>query len=298
LNQRLANSCTNARNGLSHSFTTISAKSEVEIELRTLARPLARRSPSADHSVATLEYPSHHGKESRQNLIDSCVCTVAYSCQNLDNPSIFEPQNLAQIRNLIEQHVSIHAWSPLKSFRRIIVSFYDIDSAKIIKQTVDNEVIFDCRVRVYFGAQTEISPTQQHLKAPDAGRLFFISPPPSPPHGWEMRNEDPPNKMVHADDLAVALAKLHARPINPMSPAMDDDAVMSGTTRKNRSRSATLVYHPEDYGSNPTLPAISVEDTSETEEIPSPEQASPMEGVQRSAPILHTSRPPVELMEH
>jgi hypothetical protein len=202
---------------------------------------------------------------------------------------------------LIEQHVTIHAWSPLKSFRRIVVSFYDIPSAKLIKQTIDNEVIFDCRVRVYFGAQTDISPTQQHLKAPAAAKMFFISPPPSPPHGWAMRNEEPPNKDVHADDLALALAKLHARPVNPISQDLDREIVAasaSASAPKSRSRSTTLVYHPEQHGSNPALPAISVEDTSETEELASPEEASPMEGVQSSAPILHTSRPPVELMEH
>jgi hypothetical protein len=63
---------------------------------------------------------------------------------------------------------------------------------------------------------------------------------------------------------------------------------------RQRSGSTTLVYHPEHHGSNPALPAISVEDTSDTE---SPETSSPMEGVE-SGPILHTARPPVELMEH
>jgi len=228
---------------------------------------------------------------------------------NLDHPAIFQAPNLQTIRDIISEHGSIHSFSPLKSMRRIIVVFNDIPSAQLIKQKIDNEVIFDCRVRVYFGAHTDLSPTQQHLKAPDAGKLFFISPPPSPPHGWEMKNEEPPNKEVHAEDLAVALANLHAKPSYPVSPEMEGDieamnaspASATATSGwKPRSRSHTLVYHPVHRGSNPLLPAISVEDTTtaDAEKTASPADLSPMEDIRRSGPILHTTRPPVELMEH
>jgi hypothetical protein len=47
---------------------------------------------------------------------------------------------------------------------------------------------------------------------PVVGQLDVrLSPPPSPPHGWVMRNEDPPNKEVHASDLAHALSMLRRR---------------------------------------------------------------------------------------
>lgn len=51
----------------------------------------------------------------------------------------------------------------------------------------------------------------KYLERPDAGRLFFISPPPSPPVGWEAREEGCPNKDVHATDLADALGKLSGK---------------------------------------------------------------------------------------
>lgn len=109
--------------------------------------------------------------------------------------------------------------------------------------------------------------------------------------GWEMRDEEPPNKEVHAEDLAVALSRLHARP-GP-DDAMNEDA--SGTAirpRVNRQRSGTgtVVYDPQDHGHSPDLPAIAVEDTSA-----SPGEISPMEGVEKK--FIHTARPPVELME-
>jgi hypothetical protein len=184
-----------------------------------------------------------------------------------------------------------------------VVSFFDVESAKLIKQTLDDEVIFSCRIRVYFGTETKISPTDQHLQAPKSDKLFFISPPPSPPHGWAMRNEEPPNKEVIAEDLANALAKLHARgnyaPVTPDLEFEREDPAAAGESNRQRSGSTTIVYHPEDHGDSLALPAISVEDTTEEDDIvDSPVALSPMEGVQRTAPILHTARPPVELMEH
>jgi len=183
--------------------------------------------------------------------------------------------------------------------RRIIASFYSVEDATLIRKTLDGETIFDCRVRIYFGAETKISADEdQHLKAPMADKQFFISPPPSPPHGWEMRNEGPPNKDVHAEDLAIALARLHARDQHYQSApseGMDIEPESSTSGPRLRSRSSTLVYHPDQHGDSPALPAISVEDTSESDHEA---ESSPMQDVIRSAPILHTSRPPVELMEH
>lgn len=108
-----------------------------------------------------------------------------------------------------------------------------------------------------------------------------------------MRNEEPPNKEVHAEDLAQALSKLHAR------PGADDELYKDARgnveeerrpIRRSRSGTTTVVYHPDEHGGSPNLPAIAVEDTSED-----PEPMSPMEV--DSKPILHTARPPVELME-
>lgn len=140
------------------------------------------------------------------------------------------------------------------------------------------------RVKVYFGHQTSIEPKDEHLNLPDAGKLFFISPPPSPPHGWEVKLEDAPNKQVHAEDLAEALAKLHHRPRTdiPASPISDSE------DGAGRARSGSLVlYNPSDHGHSPHLPAISVED-----------MTGDISPIIVEKPILaHTSRPPVELMD-
>ena len=159
------------------------------------------------------------------------------------------------------------------------------------------------RVRIYFGEPTPIEPVDQHLHLPESGKLFFISPPPSPPFGWEMRNEGPPNKEVHAEDLASALAKLHARPRNNVSSSVStrsdnvaEDGGQKGkhTVNRERSGSSTVVYHPEDHGDSPLLPAVVVEDTTG-----SPGPISPVDQREDvgSKIMVHTARPPVELME-
>lgn len=143
-------------------------------------------------------------------------------------------------------------------------------------------------MRVYFGEPTpiEVSEKERHLQAPRAAKQFFISPPPSPPHGWESKEEDPPNKEVHAEDLVVALEKLSRKddlsPVSPMSP---------GTKSRDRSSSTTILYQPEQHGGSPGLPAIAVEDLTG-----SPDSWSEDEGEDVQKPMIHTSRPPVELM--
>jgi hypothetical protein len=205
---------------------------------------------------------------------------------NLKEPEIFRPDNLQAIRELINASAPIHVWAPLKSFRRIIVSFMDEDSAVRIRKILDGEEIMGVAVKVYFGQPTPIEPRDEHLHLPDAGKLFFISPPPSPPHGWEVKLEGAPNKQVHADDLAEALAKLNNRAqANIQAQAT---SVQRKGTRHARSGSTTI-YNPEEHGLSPDLPAIEVEDMSGDSDI------SPIE--QQRSTFTHTSRPPVELMQ-
>ncbi|EGX93050.1 calcineurin binding protein, putative [Cordyceps militaris CM01] len=211
---------------------------------------------------------------------------------NLDNVDIFRADKLQSIRDLINRTATIHAFAPLKSFRRILVSFYDVESAVSIRRIWDGEAIMGQRVRIYFGHPTSIQTKPDHLALPDAGKLFFISPPPSPPHGWEVRLEDAPNKMVHADDLAEALARLGAGSgaISSRGSSMDSPVtpVDGAAIGRRRSRSSTLIYHPDAHGSGFGLPAVFVEDMTDEPEEMSPLEAKPIQA--------HTSRPPVELM--
>lgn len=208
---------------------------------------------------------------------------------NLQSLEIFASANLESIQRAINEHAAIHAFCPLKSFRRIVVSFYTVDDAIAIRKVLDGETVLGNDIRVYFGSETKINLEDQHLRAPKSDKLFFISPPPSPPMGWEMRNEEPPNKDAHAEDLAAALARLQARPAADAALRENEGETVGQSVIRQRSGSATIVYDPQHHGYSPALPAIAVEDTGED-----PGDVSPMEGVEKK--FVHTSRPPVELM--
>jgi hypothetical protein len=211
---------------------------------------------------------------------------------NLQSKDIFRPDNLQEIRDLMSKTAPIHSWAPLKSFSRIIVSFFDQEAAIKVRQVWDGEAILGHHCKIYFGKDTPIEAQEHvHLELPDAGKLFFISPPPSPPHGWEMRLEDAPNKMVHAEDLADALAKLRhqaaAVDVSPL-PVSPSHSNTSGM----RSRSSTLIFQPQvEKGNSPDLPCVMVDDMTDEPDVLS---MSPL--AMEPKPILaHTMRPPVEL---
>ncbi|KAF6221375.1 hypothetical protein HO133_002230 [Letharia lupina] len=232
---------------------------------------------------------------------------------NLNSLATFLPQNLQHIHTLLSTPTPLNSFSPLRSFRRIIVSYPTVEAAIEIRQLLDGSPLSENdRVRIYFGEPTPIlgdGGEDQHLKAPSLGKLLFISPPPSPPAGWEIREEEPPNKDVHAEDLQRALAGLGNHGKERRASADDAGSPMSEDEKEelqgNRKRSGTgsmMVYHPKHHGDNESLPAVMVIDTTagaEEEGQESPGSSSPVDGRgQGGGRILtHTARPPVELME-
>lgn len=166
-----------------------------------------------------------------------------------------------------------------------------------MRQALDGEAIMGDRARVFFGEHTPLQPIDQHLQAPESKKLFFISPPPSPPHGWEVKNESPPNATIVAEDLAHALAKLNCN-TKPYHDSNDDgrlkenrqdEAISPSGIRRPRSSSSVLLFEPEEQEDGTQMPAISVDDYTD-----SGDERSPVSPVQTS---FHTSRPPVELIQ-
>ena len=146
------------------------------------------------------------------------------------------------------------------------------------------------------------------MRAPSLGKLLFISPPPSPPAGWEIREEEPPNKDVHAEDLQRALAGLadngdERRPltVDVASPMSEDEKGYLQGNQRGAGTGSMTVYHPKDHGDNEDLPAVMVIDTAtgaKRENEESPGNLSPVDGPARGGGriLTHTSRPPLETM--
>ncbi|KAL1956941.1 hypothetical protein VTO42DRAFT_6688 [Malbranchea cinnamomea] len=220
---------------------------------------------------------------------------------DLHDMKLFQPPALDSLKSQISAIAPLNSFSPLPSLRRIVCSFTSIDDAIKIRQLLAGDALLgrNVRARVYFGEPTPVESAEEArkrklLEAPHAEKLFFISPPPSPPHGWVLRNEDPPNKEVHAQDLAEALNKLGKERVCEDNPLPETPlSARSNDVSRRRSRSSTLIYNPQDHGSSPNLPAVMVEDLSVDHE--SDVDVSPIEKPPKK--FVHTARPPIELMD-
>jgi len=128
----------------------------------------------------------------------------------------FEPRIIATLREQFESLAPIHTWAPLRAFGRIFLVYYDDDAAEIAKASCDGISIEATAstpqfiLRVFRGDPTPInvSDIDRYLRPPAIEKNFLISPPGSPPVGWEQIKEDPPNVTPLADDLIAALRKL------------------------------------------------------------------------------------------
>ncbi|KAJ6544092.1 Calcipressin [Mycena capillaripes] len=134
----------------------------------------------------------------------------------------FQPLPLDVLRTHFATYGHINRWVPLPGFGRIIVVYTredDAETAKmhcdpiVLEQTQDRSQII---LRVYRADPNPLLPTESDHVVPEANYLrppaveknFLISPPGSPPIGWEPIKEEPPNATPLADDLMAALRKL------------------------------------------------------------------------------------------
>ncbi|KAG8531019.1 uncharacterized protein KY384_004376 [Bacidia gigantensis] len=218
---------------------------------------------------------------------------------NLNDPFLFHPEAAISARQLLDGAPSTILLSQQPKPNQTSQQNPQVES-------VD-------RIRCYFGPHTPVSgvdeEADQHLKAPSTGKLFFISPPPSPPCGWESKEEDPPNKETHAWDLEQALASLGNGPGDiggekggeevkatevrkGQQPEEDEEMEGQSEVKEGDSRAGSksfTVFHPKQHGSREDLPAVMVVDTSDGEEDGGDDGAKTV--------MTHTARPPVELME-
>jgi hypothetical protein len=139
--------------------------------------------------------------------------------------SFFDPIILDLLKDHFLTFGPINQWVPLPGFGRIIIVFERDQDAESAKLACD-PIILDSHedgnqlvLRVYRADpnplickdQPTFIPSANFLRPPPIEKNFLISPPGSPPVGWEQIKEDPPNSAPLADDLIQALKKLQTR---------------------------------------------------------------------------------------
>ncbi|KAG9001593.1 carbohydrate-binding module 1 protein [Tulasnella sp. JGI-2019a] len=82
-------------------------------------------------------------------------------------------------------------------------------------QTKMAECVITTPLRVYRGAHTNIDEDVDRLPVPHTTKNFLVSPPGSPPVGWEPAVEEPPNTASLAADLLAALQRLQLNRARP-----------------------------------------------------------------------------------
>lgn len=101
-------------------------------------------------------------------------------------PSAFSPENLSYIHSLLEASAgSLTSFAPLKSLRRIIVSFPTAVAAATARRELDGRVFAGESIRCYYGTETNLEGTKKLLKPIEAPKKaeterLSLSPPESP----------------------------------------------------------------------------------------------------------------------
>ena len=155
--------------------------------------------------------------------------------------NFFQPIILQALRDFFAVYGEITHWVPISCFARILLVYNGVGPVEQAKVNSDPLVIQPdhgcvlsslsidirplnahlCRtptvLRVYRAephrplSPSSQVPDDQFLKPPPLEKNFLISPPGSPPVGWEPIREHPPNSMTLAEDLVIALNRLKCR---------------------------------------------------------------------------------------
>ncbi|KAH8100325.1 Calcipressin [Cristinia sonorae] len=157
-------------------------------------------------------------------LVPSAGPSTIQSTNTLVIASLPEPYLAPEVLDALQIHFAlygqIYKWAPVRGLARVILVYYLEEDAEQAKAQCDNLVVGpfpdlpQFTMRVYRHDPTPLEPNDgeegnHYLRPPAVEKNFLISPPGSPPVGWEPIREDPPNATPLADDLMAALQKLH-----------------------------------------------------------------------------------------
>jgi len=138
---------------------------------------------------------------------------------NVDT-SVFDNSQLkAHFERMFRDFEPGAAFHYLPSFRRIRVDFESHLSASNAKQHMDSTILGDNTIHCYFiQVLSPCTDEEAFLHVPPLEKQFLISPPCSPPVGWEQPREDKP---VVDYDLLAAMAQLSPGKNHELHPSKE-----------------------------------------------------------------------------
>lgn len=123
----------------------------------------------------------------------------------------------AEMEDLFRQFSSNVTFHWLKSFRRLRVNYDCALSAANARIQLHQFKVSQSQINCYF-AQPVTPVSNTNLKLPAPHKQFLISPPSSPPAGWEQMAENEP---IVNQDLLAALANLTPGEMHEVHPPTD-----------------------------------------------------------------------------
>ncbi|XP_022294304.2 calcipressin-2-like isoform X1 [Crassostrea virginica] len=149
-----------------------------------------------------------------QDLPDALIVTNLEEC-------IFDDVNCkAEFESLFRKYDDSASFLYLKSFRRARVNFSTPEMAATARIHLNEVELYGKRVKCYFAQpkDEEGENKDPHLHPPPLQKQFLISPPASPPVGWEQTHEAEP---IINYDLISAVANLAPGMSHEIHPPSD-----------------------------------------------------------------------------
>ena len=165
--------------------------------------------PNYEQLELELEGDRDEGSSTRRTLSDLVNdedLPTSVIVTNVD-PRVFKSEELkAEIEGLFKKFGADTSFQYFRSFRRMRVNFTSPSAAAHARIQLHQSHVGETDINCYFAQPvTPIDIEDQHLHPPALTKQFLISPPASPPVGWEPREEGEP--LVN-QDLLAAIANL------------------------------------------------------------------------------------------
>lgn len=131
------------------------------------------------------------------------------------------PEQRASFEDLFRAFDRNVTFQFFKSFRRVRINFTNALAAAEARAKLHKSDFNGREVRLYFAQSVHIG--SPHLEPPKPDKQFLLSPPPSPPVGWEQSKDATP---VINYDLLCAIARLgpgekyELQPGTPTTPSV------------------------------------------------------------------------------
>lgn len=125
-----------------------------------------------------------------------------------------------------------------------------------------------------------------HLAPPPLEKNFLISPPGSPPEGWEPIVEDPPNERTLADDLVGALNRLQVERGDVPEQEQEQDGWENGCADGEQREEGHVIVHTSTGIIVSVLPPTESPEPTHTNTTPPPPPPVPITRVKATVESL------------